>query len=491
MAAHYTSTPVATGSPTAPSGRQARSAALAPLHPADFGLSGDPAQDATSALQQMLDEAQASGRAAVLAHGTYRTTAPLVVHGALTLEGVGAEPYQGMPLDTMGSGSWLYFDHPGRGIVAPGPGPGAVGPALSGLVLRRFGTYRPQPVVIAGVPWAPGDFDWDLHLGSVDVLLDDLVLLNPTRGIRKGNGNYGRLQINNLRGQPLRNGIVIEDEYDVPVMNGIRWWPFWQDRAEVHEYTVRHRLGMLFYRCDGLQLTNYFGIRELASLAFGQNASGHGTMLRGTVTNVYSDLSKHGILVDGEVTHGITLQVANFVHFGEGAGTSSAAIRVRGNNCRLDFANADMSNESGAAALIEGSGNVVHFANARSHEGWNKDGTGAPFIFCGAGNTVRIDQEASVAHGGGAAHVGGGGRISYRMVRSGTAQIAAGEAAVTVRHGLAGTPRLDQIQVTPANAFGRKASWFVADATRDSFRIVVAGAAADAAPSFVWRASLE
>ena len=60
--------------------------------------------------------------------------------------------------------------------------------------------------------------------GCTDIVLEDLFLLNPTRGVEIGGagGAAGRILVRRIWGQPLTDGIVADGCYDLLWLDNIQ-----------------------------------------------------------------------------------------------------------------------------------------------------------------------------------------------------------------------------------------------------------------------------
>lgn len=373
--------------------------------------SGSTGADDTDAFQDAVATCIANGKALFIPPGIYRLTEPITLTSRILIFGVGCAPYLAGITGSAGTGSWLYFAHTGIGIFVGDQG----GAITSGVVLRDFGTRRAQPAPAPG--WVPTEHDFDISLWNTDVIIQNVVLWNATRGVRLQKGNAGRVCIDNLRGHVFRYGIVIEESYDVPRITNVHFWPFWwNDFSYIHTYTRANLVGILVYRSDGLFINNLFVIFARAALQFSTNA--YGSHLRGLYTNIYADLSAHGILIGAEVAGNLTFQASNVVCFGAWPeDTTGVPIRVSGSNCRIDLGIVEASNAPLFAILVEGTGNKVSIGHLRS-DGWNKTSGGFAAVYVGAGNTVTFGREPTLENGNGGAVKSGAGSATKPSVVS-------------------------------------------------------------------------
>jgi len=215
-----------------------------------YGAKGDGVTDDTAAIQAAINANP--GRIIYLPTGSYRLTTTLNVVESITLTGENAATIIGGY-----SGSWLFFDHILKGISVT-PSGSQIGPTFT-----NFGTRRNQPTVTGA--WAPNDSDYDFWLDGVDARLENLMLLNPTRGIRV---SRGRLIAKSVRGQPFKVGISVPVSYDVVRCHDIHWWPFWSDTDIANRYTRANRIAFELGRIDNPEFSNIFSIYDNIGMKF-------------------------------------------------------------------------------------------------------------------------------------------------------------------------------------------------------------------------------
>ncbi|MGX7709137.1 hypothetical protein ACS5PV_30330, partial [Methylobacterium sp. Gmos1] len=144
--------------------------------------------DVAPRLQFALNWSVATGRAVTMpasAAGKMRRAAsPLAIDGHAKLTGDYCAPYTTGNSFSPGAGSYLFFDHPGRGIVIGGQNPLPV----EGVVLEDFCTWRDQPTPpanaangTAGGSWSPGSYDFDVYLAQDDLRITRVMTVNATK----------------------------------------------------------------------------------------------------------------------------------------------------------------------------------------------------------------------------------------------------------------------------------------------------------------------
>ena len=362
----------------------------------DFGAVGNGISNDTANFQAAVDYAASVGCALNVPEGTYRLTAPIVSTTGYRLRGSAVQPYQGA-LGAFGVGSWLYFDHTGIGLDT-----GIASTVSSGFEVKDIGTRRNQPAPAPG--WAPNPHDFDIRINSCDANLENLMLLNATKGILLDNGGYGRLSFRRIRGQCFKVGVQIETSYDVVTGDHLHLWPFWADDANVKAYTMANLDAIYLKRCDNPKFSNIFSIFAKSGIRFGQNANGSTSKVK--FSNGDFDRGLYGVFVDPTVTNGVSGQFVNITHQGETAVAGSKFIFIQGNNSVLDFANlkTDLCNQNGIR--VEGANNVLRLANV-SINNFDQASANFPAIEAFASNRVEITGKPIIGSAG-----GGGGAYS-------------------------------------------------------------------------------
>jgi hypothetical protein len=360
----------------------------------DFGAAGNGSTDDTAAVQAAITYAQALGAEVFFPQGKYRTTSPIAITSGVTLRGVGAKAKNAGGADFLG-GSWLYFDHTGRGVTAINSGG-----YFSDVLISGLGTYRNQPAPAAS--WAPNAHDYDLYcFGVSDIVLRDVLMLNPTKAVgffgNPANGP-GRLEIYNLRAQAFQVGIHIDTTYDVARLDHIHFWPFWRDDSRVHAYTMANLDAIYSLRNDNPMMSNIFTIFARAGLRVGQGANGGTSKIH--LVNADFDRGKYGIWVDSTVTSGTTGQFDNITHQGETSFPGSMGVFIQSNLSTLAFGNFDSAYAWQNAVRVEGTGNTVAFTVAKAAN-YDQLAGNFPAFEALTGNTMVFATRPTSVNGGG------------------------------------------------------------------------------------------
>jgi hypothetical protein len=349
--------------------------------------------DDTAYVQATIDAGEAFFPA-----GTYRLTAPIKITKPVTI--VGEPP----SISNMG-GTWFHIDHAGVGFDLSNSNG-----YYSGVVMGSFGTYRTQPEPAPN--WQPFDYGFDINIfGITDVNLDNLTLLNPTRGIKQSGGG-GRININNLNMQPFKVGIQIDEAYDVCRIRNVHSWVFWKDQADVQKYMLANLKAISLGRCDNPMLTNIFSIFAQSGLHFYQNIYGATSKMH--LANADFDAGINGILVDNSVTNGVSGQFANVTHQGYDGSDNSIGLLVAGTSSNLSFSSIKTMFCGANGLRVDGSGNRITVADA-SVLYYDQGRKGFPGVEVAAGNTMSFAQQPFIATDALGSAYGGAGEINVSV----------------------------------------------------------------------------
>ena len=370
----------------------------------DFGAVGDGVTDDTVAIQVAINVVSVTGGHLVFPSGTYRLTSSISIIKGMSISG--SHPIVKSPgSSNFGGGTWLYFDHTGKGIHIKN-----LNGYFTDVSIREIGTWRNQPT--PATSWIPNDHDFDIYVfGVADVILHDITLLNPTRGIGVYGGG-GRVDIMNLRCQAFKVGIDINEVYDVVRLDQIHFWPFWRDDSNVHSYTLDNLDAIYTKRCDNPMMSNIFTIFARAGYRIGQGAAGGTSKIH--LTNADFDRGIFGIYIDASVTNGCTGQFANITHQGETGSNGSIGLNVLGNNSTLSFASFDTSICWQNAIRVGGTGNVVTMSGDTKASGYDQSGLGYPAYETLASNFITFStRPKAISNGstGAGGKYGGAGTI--------------------------------------------------------------------------------
>ncbi len=366
------------------------------------GYVTDGSVDYTTYIQAAIDANY--GRELFIPAGLWQVTSNLSILKTINLVGEG-HAWAGTPGTISASnfyGSWLWFNHTGIGITTS---TNAAIP-FSNVVFSNFGTVRNQPA-IAGA-WAPTANDWDFYnTSSNDVHFNDMLLLNPTKGVYHYNAGAGRLYVDTFKAHAFQIGIKIDIAYDVCYLKNIHFWPFWADNTNVHTYTMDNLYAVVLGRIDNPKFVNLFTIFARAGMHFFESGSGTANKIK--VVNADFDRGRLGIYTDSTATTGVTGQFVNVTHQGETGLEGSKALYLLGSNAKLDMCNfsSELANQN--TIRIDGSQNTVNLAGQINCRNYNQVASTFPAIEVASGGTVRITGYPDIVGGGSGAKYGGAG----------------------------------------------------------------------------------
>jgi Pectate lyase superfamily protein len=133
-----------------------------------FGAKGDSQTDDSEAIQAAVDAAGVQhGGVVWIPPGVYQIRSTITVSNQVMIAGCGWNPW-----DSGGRGSILYVTgHEGSALTILG----------GGTVVRDIAIKHDQPS--PGPGWSPIHYDYAIHIKQSDVWLENILMLNPTRGI--------------------------------------------------------------------------------------------------------------------------------------------------------------------------------------------------------------------------------------------------------------------------------------------------------------------
>lgn len=326
-----------------------------PVSIKQFGAKGDwdglVGQNDTPFIQAAINWAQASHqtiKVPAVAQGlSYQVTAPLTITRGVSIVGDDVEPFVGLlstsGVNTRGAGSWFHLNHVGKGFIFDGGATGA-----SGGVLKQIGTLRNQPTPIVGGVFGPNGNDWDIDVSRFDVLVQDVMLLNPTNAIIHRDGSFGRLTCERVRGQPLSVGINLDETYDVCRLIDIHWWPFWSNVDSVQIRTSSQAVAFSLGRVDNPIMRGCFAIFYRIFIRIVTHAAGPVSFLDvsgcgadATETLIEIAANQPTVTISDTYQFGTTLAAARALIIG-----TSAIDWISGNNGNLILSNVRMSQVS-------------------------------------------------------------------------------------------------------------------------------------------------
>lgn len=307
----------------------------------------------------------------------------------------------------------FHLAHSGKGFTVLG--------ATGGATFKGFGTKRiqPTPVATVGVDWTPANHDWDFYIdGAGDVSFDDLLLLNPTKGIICTNGG-GRFSFSDIWGQPLQTGIQIDTSYDRTLIDNIHFWNFWSEgianEGKVWEYTTRYATGLYSKRNDNPIFSRLFSIFYRHLLRIGHWSGGlPGTTKKLRVYGMDADVGGAGLTIDADA-NGASAQIFGFYALGNpNTITEASSVDIQGTNCDIGmYGKVAIYDAHRSGVSVLGAGTALSLGDLLI-DGYNNDDGGYAGVNAAAG-IYGIDIRGSVGISGGvngAPQYSAAGRIS-------------------------------------------------------------------------------
>jgi hypothetical protein len=211
----------------------------------------------------------------------------------------------------------------------------------SGVTIRDVAFVYDQPLYRD--EWEPRNFQHAIHVWGTDVTLEGIHLYNATRGIlvNHPSGVIGRVSLNRIWGQPLQEGIYIENAHDVIKVNNVHFWPFWtdalgEDGLFTRVYQKQHGVAIRSGRNDNPHFSNIFALGYSHGFLF-EHSENSGPTSKFMIVNADLDFCRKAIEVSGQHTTG---QIVNLNAMGGeesivGIALTAPSARVQATNIRL------------------------------------------------------------------------------------------------------------------------------------------------------------
>ena len=357
----------------------------------DNGAKGDGTANDAPAIQNAIIDAEEKGGIVWFPPGKYRLQSGLEITKQITIQGVGWNK-------TPGNGSWFFVDDIGFTPIF-------VKPTASGTIIRDVAIEHMQPSGSAG--WTPLNYPYAFEIRADDCYLHNLQLFNPTSGIAISSPGaaVGRVTLDRIWGQPLLEGITIDDTMDVVKVNNIHFWPFWSTDDAVMSFVASNAEALRSFRNDNPHYSNVFVLGYKYGFRFGKSPISGGITSKFRITNADCDFCGVGIQIDGDQTTG---QITNFT--AQGKVGAPVGIEVGANNVNIQASNVRISDYAGNGIRVDGSGNNVYIENLWI-QNWNTSSKGFPGVEVATGSNVFLGRGRRFDNGNGALEVGGAGGI--------------------------------------------------------------------------------
>lgn len=262
--------------------------------------------------------------------------------------------------------------------------------------LSNLLTYRDQPASTSG--WDPANHAEDFRI-EARVTLDNVMLWNPTDGVRVRGA--GVLTTNELKGQPLRNGIIYERSADVNRHSGLHFWPYWTQDVNILQYTSTEGVGVRAARCDGLKMINPFCIWYNYMFWFEpDSAIGPGGVLPFKLVNPYADQANLLRIISDDSTCWGSIISPTINSNVNGAGWGDGpAIHISGAvPSQVGIIYPELKRAHDQFVLAEGSAHTVLSVGGEV-SGWSNDGGGSPAFDARDGASIKLSPEPNFGAG--------------------------------------------------------------------------------------------
>jgi hypothetical protein len=404
-----------------------------------FGAIGDGAVDDTLSVQTAANFSDALGKFLYCESGEYRLTSTInSIDGSLFINGAGINPIDGniAQLSTKGKGTWFFLDHSGVGFEAINAN-GDFGM----LSLKHLGTYRNRadPTGTAAGSYVPEVFGADVRISVTDCIIEDVVLLNPTIGVDLVTG--GRLNITNLRGQPISEGVIVQQATDLIRIRDVHFWPFWSINEGVLDYQLKNTIGFKIGRCDnpvfdGLFTIGYFVGMELYQAPLGSTA-------KAKISNIDLDEGQTSVLVSG---NNVSAAITNMSSQGKFDDISLvySLLQINGSGADIALTNADLRFCTANAIRNQGSGSILNASNV-SIAAWNYSNAGYLGIESAVSDAeIYLDKKPNILVGSphATAFAGGVGTVKIPLTNGSENITTNGSGSINITHNAGITPNV-------------------------------------------------
>jgi hypothetical protein len=325
----------------------------------------------------------------------------------------------------------FHIDHTGVGFQAKG--------RTGQRSIRGISTYRNQPVPGSGA-FTPTANDWDFQfLGVYDVDMEDICLVNPTKGIQAAGdtttgAGSGRIMLRRITGQPIQTGIQMRQCYDTNFLDEIEFWPFWNVTSTgLYNYIQANGVAIHFYRVDNPKIGRIFAFGYLQTMrvngepndpTFPTSLPG-GSVSKGYIDTLGCDATTCGILVDVDASN-VNLTIDKF--YAQGVSGISDLVIIHGNLNRVVMGTFEAGVVAERIAFIN-TANILECSRAYLYQ-WDLGGGAANEAINVAG-TFICSGEITKGIGSASPLFGGAGVISANEWRSYTPTVTSSGGTIT------------------------------------------------------------
>jgi hypothetical protein len=295
--------------------------------------------DSTPKIQGAIDDASANGGGIVfLPTGIYCLAGHLTIPSHVTLKGVlSGTPVTYTNIANQGT-VLLAFDTtaPFITLAPPGPPNGSAAAVLDGVTI-----YYPGQTLPTGSSWTPKVYPYTVEAYG-DTAIENVMLLNSYQGINLTTGS-GRHVVNNVFGQPIANGIRVQQSLDVGRISNVHFWIFWSaqsaatPRAAVENWIRRNGTAFIFADAEWEVVHDVFAWGYLVGMNFGPVGA---AATSGEMSNVQFDDT--GVGID---SYGTSIAGVNFTNLRISSSIDTLTPRVAvWNHSNSNFSNFNIVN---------------------------------------------------------------------------------------------------------------------------------------------------
>jgi hypothetical protein len=286
-----------------------------------YGAKGDGLTDDSTAIQNALNAAAASGGGIVfLPVGNYLIASQLSVPAQTTLAGVWRAPAAG----SQGSGTTLLaVANAGNTSGVPFITLQGNNSTLEGITVFYPNQTQTDPPV--PYPWAIAGG------GGENVTVQNVLLINPYLGIDLATHPSARHMVRGVYGQPLLVGIAVDQCYDIGRIMDIHFWPFWTQNASVEAFQARQAVTFDFMRTDWEVVQDVFSWGYNIGARFRASANG---AMNGQMSNVNFDNVDVGLQLSATQPYAVHISNLNIAN--AGGGTNHIGIQGLPGACELN-----------------------------------------------------------------------------------------------------------------------------------------------------------
>ena len=281
-----------------------------------YNATGDGITDDTHSIQQALnDVGNLGGGIVFVPEGNYLIATHLIIPRATVLKGVASHVQKqwGDPKTKIVVGTTLLA------IADPGNENGFPFISLSdhGSGIEGLQIFYPNQIV-SDPPMA---YPWTIRCGRNGTAVDNtyvknVLLVNSWKGIDAGTYHSARHHFENVYGQVLSVGILVDQCYDIGRINHIHFSPFWSNDPIIRKWVENNGISFVFLRTDWEIVEDVFSIGYHIGMQFNKSAYGP---CNGQFTDINFDNVDIGIDISYTQVYGILFSNLNLANAGGGS----------------------------------------------------------------------------------------------------------------------------------------------------------------------------